>query len=898
MAVPSGTCLGPYEILAPIGAGGMGEVYRGKDTRLGRTVAVKILPPHLADSERRERFEREARAVSTLTHPHICALYDVGRQNGTNYIVMEYLEGETLAARIAKGPLSRESLFVYGVQICQALAHAHCAGVLHRDLKPSNIMITRDGVKLLDFGLAKLSQPAEVLDPNSEEPTMSYELTHKGVIVGTLTYMAPEQLEGRPVDARTDIFSFGAVFYEMATGRKAFSGQSAASVIAAILEREPPSLANGDGQNALDRIIRKCLAKAPVERWQTAQDLSTALEWVGDNTLRPAENAVTRPAKRARIMWIPAAALAVTLLVTVLAIFNTRRPPSQVRMARFTVAAPDGTFLIPAPPDISPDGSLLAFLAAKDGRSMIWIRPIDSVAAKPLLGTDLASTLFWSPDSRFLAFIAEGKLKKIEISSGAISNLSNASSNAQGAWNRDEIILLPPSYGRPLHKLPSSGGIAVEVTSIDQSRGDSSHGWPQWLPDNRSFLYFVRTSKPETTGIYRGTLETAPGPSKVIVRSHAAGRYVPERSGRSGQLLFLRDDTLLAQSFDPSTLKLVGDPVAIANPVSGLMPDYAGNPGFSISENGVLAYHSITGARSQLVWLDRTGNHSRAIATSDAWSHPRVSPDGKRVAFDRPDPKTNQPDLWIADATRDSTSRLSYHPASEGIPIWSPTGDRIVFNSIRQDSRDLYWKSTVGGEDELLLRSTKSKHPSDWSSDGKFLLFVQGNESEIAWDVWVLPLTGDRKPFPVVQSPFVETHAQFSPDGRWIVYASDESGTRELYVKPFGGGQAASSDLPKTIQITNGGGTQPRWRKDGRELFYIDQKERILALPIKLEPKIETGKPQPLFQVRGGRPFHDILYQYDVAPDGQHFVFNVSPDGTVSPITVVLNWDSALSREP
>jgi eukaryotic-like serine/threonine-protein kinase len=896
MAISNGTRLGPYEVLAPIGAGGMGEVYRGRDTRLGRSVAIKILPAHLADSERRERFEREARAVAGLNHPHISALYDVGQQDGTNYLVMEYLEGETLAAKIAKGPLSRELFFVYAVQISQALAHAHQEGVLHRDLKPGNIMITRDGVKLLDFGLAKLSQPVQVLDPHSEQLTVSYELTQKGVIVGTLSYMAPEQLEGRPTDARTDIFSFGAVLYEMATARKAFPGQSTASVIAAILEHEPPSLANGDAQTALDRIVRKCLAKVPAERWQSAQDLSTVLEWVGENTIGPADPSAKGLGRRPRALWVSAAVLAVALLATALAIFTTRRPPPQARTMRFTVSAPDGTVLTPAPPAISPDGSLLAFLAAKEGRTMVWIRSVDSTVARPLPGTDLGSTMFWSPDSRFLAFVAEGRLNKIEISSGAVSRVSNASSNAQGAWNRDEMILLPPARGRPLHRVQAAGGVEIPVTTIDQSRGDLSHGWPQWLPDKRSFLHFVATSNPESTGIYRGTLEPTGAPSKLIISSGAAGAYVRPYTGRSGHLLFLRGDTLLAQSFDPSSLKLAGDPVSIGNPVGGHMPDYSGNPGFSISENGVLAFHSITGARSQLVWFDRTGKRVSAIANSEVYAHPRLSADGKRVAFDGPDPKMGQNDLWIADSTRGSISRLTYHQASEDIPIWSPTGDRIVFNSVRQDSRDLYWKPTVGGEEELLLRSPESKTPSDWSSDGKYLLFCQGNEREVAWDIWALPLLGDRKPFPVVQSPFNETHAQFSPDGRWLAYVSDESGTREVYVQPFSGRPVASSALSEKTLITSGGGTKPRWRKDGRELFYIDQDSRIIAVPIKLEPTFETGKPQALFQVRGIRSFADILYDYDVAPDGQRFLFNISPDGIVSPITVIVNWDASLRR--
>ena len=620
MSVPNGARLGPYEILGLIGAGGMGEVYRARDTRLDRTVAIKVLPTQLADSERRQRFEREARAVSALSHPNICSLYDVGNQDGIDFLVMEYLEGETLAARLAKGPLPKDQLVRYALQIAEALAQAHRHGVLHRDLKPGNVMITRGGVKLLDFGLAKLSQPHASTAAASELLTLSQDLTAKGTILGTLHYMAPEQLEGKPTDARSDIFSFGAVLYEMATGRKAFAGQSAAGVIASILKQDPAPLTDREEgmPDALDRVIRKCLAKDPDSRWQTASDLATGMEWAVEGGAETTRTADVRLPARARLAWLLAAGLLVTIGILVVISLRGRETLRPTHAIRFAVPPPEKTTLSPAAPAVSPDGSLLAFLAVTERRSLIWIRAIDSLVARPLAGSDLASTMFWSPDSRFLAFIAGGTLKKIELSTGSVSTICDADANSQGDWNDDGIIAFSLSRTQPLYRVHMAGGVASQLTTIDRSTADVSHSWPQWLPNGRDFLYFVRTTLRETTGIYAASMTSPITSPKLIAESYAAGRYAPGRSNSEGRLLFLNGDTLMAQSFNNSNLTLTGEPIRVAEQVGGLMSDYAGNPGFSISRNGVLACHNITGPSAQLVWLDRagTGAETKTFRTS------------------------------------------------------------------------------------------------------------------------------------------------------------------------------------------------------------------------------------------------------------------------------------------
>ena len=506
--------LGPYEILASIGAGGMGEVYKARDTRLDRTVAIKVLPEHLSSNPQlRERFEREAKAISSLSHPHICPLYDVGHQDGVDFLVMEYLEGETLASSLQKGPLPPERALEYAIQIADALDTAHRHGVVHRDLKPANIMLVKTGAKLLDFGLAKV-RAAEATPGMTALPTQTTPLTGKGTILGTLPYMAPEQLEGCEADARTDIFALGAVIYEMATGRKAFEGKSQASVISAIMSSEPAALSTVQAMAplALDHVVKTCLAKDPDARWQTAHDVLVELKWIagGGGALQVTDRAAAlRFRKRAWLGWIVAAVLLVTLGILVLITVLGRETARQTHAIRFAVPPPEKTTLSPAAPAVSPDGSLLAFLAVTEGRSIIWVRAIDSLVARPLAGSDLASTMFWSPDSRFLAFIAGGKLKKIELATGSVSTICDANSNSQGDWNDDGTIVFSLSMAGPLYRVQAAGGVPTPLTALDRSRGDFSHSWPQWLPNGQDFLYFVRTGLRETTGIYAASLSSA-----------------------------------------------------------------------------------------------------------------------------------------------------------------------------------------------------------------------------------------------------------------------------------------------------------------------------------------------------------------------------------------------------
>jgi eukaryotic-like serine/threonine-protein kinase len=716
-AEPVGPRIGPYEVVRKLGAGGMGEVYLARDGRLDREVALKILPQRFAeDAERRRRFLQEAKAASALNHPHIVTVYDVGTQGSVDYLVMEYVAGKPLDRLIPHFGLKLEEALHYAMQIASALAAAHNAGIIHRDLKPANILVSESGIaKVADFGLAKQMGRG----PNAAT------VTEEGVVRGTAAYMSPEQAAGRPIDARSDIFSFGAVLYEMVTGRRAFPGHSAASVMAAILEHDPPPFdaPNGDTPSVLDRTIRRCLEKDPALRWQTAQELSTELESIAQYTALPG-TAIGRSSRYKQLAWMAAAMLVVALIVLLLAKVLGRERPAPVQTVRFTLPAPETTTLIPAAPAVSPDGTVVAFLAATDGRALVWVRPIGSPVSRPLAGTEGASTLFWSPDSRFLAFIAGNELKKMEISSGSVSTVCGASAKKPGAWNPNGTIIFSPSDWQPLQRVQVGGGVPAPVTVIDHARGDYQHAWPQWLPDGRNFLYFVQTNRPETTGIYASSVGSFPPTAKLIAKTRAAGIYVPSRHGPNGYLLFLRDEILLAQAFDPFNLKFNGEPVRIAERRGRLMSDYAGDPGFSVSQT-VLAYHSFVGSRAQLVWLDRSGTHKGILGVSDVWSHPDLSADGDRAAFDAPNPTTLHNDIWLADARRGITSRFSYDPATDGVPIWSRSGDRIVFNSVRKGPRNLYWKPTDGGQEEPLLESAESKVASDWSPESSFCSFKE-----------------------------------------------------------------------------------------------------------------------------------------------------------------------------
>jgi serine/threonine protein kinase/Tol biopolymer transport system component len=886
MPLSPSTRLGPYEIVEPLGAGGMGEVYRARDTRLGRDVAIKVLPAHVADQpEARQRFEREARLVSSLNHPNICVLHDIGQQDGIDFLVMEYLEGETLAARLRKGPLPLAQALEYGVQITMALAEAHKRGVFHRDLKPGNIMLTKTGAKLLDFGLAKLAR-AEVA-PGAEQATMSEALTGQGTILGTLPYMAPEQLEGKDADARSDIFAFGAVLYEMLTGRRAFEGKTQASLMAAILEHDPPPVA---APAALDRVLKRCLAKDPEDRWQSARDLMHELRWVQEaNTAAPAETRQNRT-----VSWVLVAALAiVTLAAAAVAWRHWHEAPPEPRVTTLSLLPPEKTTFRDFA--VSPDGRQLAFVATDaSGKTQLWVRPLDSLAAQPLAGTEGADQPFWSPDSRFVGFFANAKLKKINASGGPAQTLCDASASPRGgAWGRSGVIVFANTFS-PLYQVSEAGGKPEAVTLIDASRKESSHRWPHFLPDGRHFIHSVFTSQTEARGVYLGSVDSKESRRLVAADSSAAYAGPPVGSPGSGYLVFIRGQTLMAQPFDVDRLQSVGEAVPVAEPVGIVRGSLRGQ--FAVSESGVLVYDSGGfGVVTELTWLDRMGKRLGVVGPPAMYSVVSLAPDGNRLVTSRVDPNTHEYDVWLFELAGGIPSRFTFEPNGEIFPIWSADGSHIVFSFTHDGSWNLYQKLSSGaGGSELLLRSSVNKVAESWSRDGRFLLYHE-NDSKNGPDLWILPLEGERKPVPFLRTEFQESDGKFSPDGRWIAYQSNESGRFEVYVQPFSGmAGGAPSGAGSKWQISTAGGTEPGWRGDGRELFYLSPDLKLTAVEIKTAgDTFQAGVPRPLFQTRaaGNAP------RYDVTSDGQRFFVVTSADVAASaPLTVVTNWQAGLKR--
>jgi len=855
MSLTPGARLGPYEILARIGAGGMGEVWKARDTRLDRMVAIKKSAAQFS-----ERFEREAHAVAALNHPHICTLYDVG----PDYLVMEYIEGKPL-----QGPLPLEEALRLARQIADALDAAHRQGIVHRDLKPGNILVTKSGIKLLDFGLAK-TQP--VAAPGEAAQTLTTPLTGQGAILGTPQYMAPEQVEGKPADARTDIFAFGCVLYEMITGRRAFQGKSPASVIAAILAAEPPPLTSLEPQAppALERVVKTCLAKDPEERWQSAREVKHALEWVSEAVLAPAV-----PKKMlARTGWILAAVfLLATLLTAVLAL---RREPPPARPVRFTFLPPEkATVQPPDGPVVSPDGERLAFVAADaDGRRMLWVRALNSAHLQLVPGTEGAALPFWSPDSRSIGFATAGHLKRVDLAGGLPQTLCAAGALAWGSWNREGVIVFGGT-GHPIQRVPAQGGEPRPVTRLDAAPGGNSHLGPYFLPDQRRFLYWAnRTLRVGSLdGGLQATLpvETAPYP------------YAPP-----GYLLFPRDGNILAQRFDPGRLQLTGEPVLLAEQVaewgaSGYFP-------FSVSENGVLAW--LTGAAAnltELVWFDAAGRRLETVGEPADHSNPALSPDEKRLAVGIRDPATRKRDIWVFDLARGFRMRFTFDPADDFNPTWSPDGSQIAWSSDRKGVRNLYVKPSSGaGEDQLLLESGADKSAYHWSADGRFLFFSQV-DPKTGSDIYALPMTPgtERKPLPVIRGQFIQDMARLSPDGKFLAYRSNESGRNELYVQSF-------PPVGGKWQVSTSGGVEPWWRQDGRELFYLSG-GKLMAVPVKTEgAQFEAGLPRVLFEVRLPALLRN---RYVVSSGGQRFLVNALVEqAQQGRITVLVNWPAALQR--
>ncbi len=887
MTLAAGTRLGPYEIQSPLGAGGMGEVYRARDTRLGRTVAIKVLPAQLSGSaELRERLEREAKAISSLSHSHICALYDIGREGETDYLVMEYLEGETLAARLLKGPLPMEQALRFGTEIADALDKAHRQGIVHRDLKPGNVMLTKSGVKLLDFGLAKPVQPSAANSTFTALPTQA-ELTREGTILGTFQYMAPEQLEGKDADARADIFGLGAVLFEMATGKKAFSGATQASLISSILRDEPPPISQVAAMTppALDRVVRTCLAKDPEERWQSAGDVAKELRWIAEGSaagVAPPVAVSSRRHNRERIAW---AAAAVGLAAA--AWLGLSRPraaaPAPDRVFRTNILLPEKIRLNNAV--ISPDGTRVVFSGIDAaGKVQLWLRPLDAYAATPIAGTEGGILPFWSPDGRFIGFFADKKLKKVEASGGSSIVVYDVD-GLGGSWGSGGDILFTGPSG-PVFRLPAAGGKAIPVTKLDEKRLETAHRYPFFLPDGKHFLYtalnLAGNSRDPANRIWVGSLDGAP--PRPLTPANFNAQYA------NGYLLFVRagdfSGILLAQPLDLQRLETTGEPVVVGEQV-GLYGDFLGYGDFTVSSLGTLVYDA-SQLSTRLEWFDRGGKQMGVFGEPAARFAMRISPDGSRIAFGQEDAGTQTSQVWIGDVARGIQTRLTSSPGSNSGPIWSPDGLRVAYQTDRKHQADIYLRTVSGaGSEQALTDEDGQRVPQDWSPDGRYILAVDreaagGRLMQVA----VLPVGDSKKPVVFLpRAPNDFGPMRFSPDGKWVAYEQDESGRREIYAVSFPDGQ-------RKVQISSNGGLNPKWSRKGREIIYTNFVGKVMSAEVEPGQDLRVGATRVLFQLP------ESAFGLDVSADGERFLVNVPVIKSSSvPLSVVVNWTAGLNKK-
>jgi len=858
MPLTTGTKLGPYKILDLIGAGGMGEVYRAKDTRLDRIVALKVSKDQFS-----ERFEREARSVAALNHPNICTLHDVG----PNYLVMEFVEGEMLS-----GPLPLETAIGYARQMAEAIEAAHDKGIVHRDLKPANIKIKPDGaVKVLDFGLAKALEEEAPSGSMQNSPTLTIGATKAGMILGTAAYMSPEQAKGKAADRRADIWAFGVVFYEMLTGRQLFTGETVGETLASVIKEEPVL---DTLPVAVRPLIARCLQKDPRRRLQAIGEARLMLE----NPETPAAAPTRSRLGLLSGFWMALAAGVMALAAAAVSFIHFREPAPEKHAIKFQVPPPEKSNFNGY--RLSPDGRNLAFIAGGAGLGRLMVRPMDSLEARAFPGTDGASLPFWSADNAWIGFFAqsENKLKKVSVNGGPPQTLCDAPTRAGGTWNQDGVILF--SSGGVIQRVPQAGGVATPVT---KPASGEQHVFPEFLPDGSHFLYWSRGGKPENAGIYAGSLDGAQTVRLLPDASNAA--YVPPaESGASGHIVFRREDTLMAQPFDADKLQLKGEMFPAAEHVG--TSGQQGNGAFSVSWNGELVYGTGGNAATQeLVWMDRMGNASEPAVPPGQYGNFRLSPDEKSVVFDRIE--ANNSDIWVRDLSRGVTSRLTFDPATDNLPIWSPDGQRVLWPSRKNGSYDLYIKNAAGtGQEELLIKmGTPTGWGTDWSRDGKFVLYMMPGE-KTAQDLWIAPQSGDKKPFPYLQQPYNEFDGVFSPDGRWVAYVSNETGRNEVFVQAFPVSGAK-------WQISQAGGVDPQWRKDGSELFFGAAGGILMAVPVKTGPSFIPGTPSPMFSLVGPQ----IRRNYAPSADGRRFLVS-RPVGEVAaaPITVVVNWREALKK--
>ena len=887
----------------------MGEVYRATDTDLKRQVAIKVLPTSVAaDSDRLERFQREAEVLAALNHPNIAHIHGLEKSDGTIALVMELVEGPTLADRIAQGAIPIEAALRIAKQIAEALEAAHEQGIVHRDLKPANIKVRPDGtVKVLDFGLAKTVE-SDLSRDLSNSPTVA--ATRVGTIVGTAAYMSPEQTRGRTIDKRTDVWAFGCVQYEMLTGRRAFDGGTIADTIGAVLGREPDWATLPAATPArVEWLVRRCLEKDPKRRLHDVADARIELDEAlshspesGQVALADHSLLVVRRWPRKRVAWVTGGACLLALIVDL--VFGRAgffgQPAGDARVYRSSIVLPEGLRLAgPAAGrfSLSPDGRRLAIVASNAGeRSMLWLRPMDTLVAQPLVGTEGATFPFWSPDSRFVAFLAQGKLKKIDVAGGPPATLCDAAFGATGAWNKDDVLLFTPTGLSPLHRVSASGGTSSPVTTLDAAIEYSQHVSPVFLPDGQHFLYLVRGSTSggvfDPRGVYVGSLDPRQ-PSKQLLQSGSNAKYA------QGQVLFLRDNTLMAQALDLVHLEMRGEALSIVEKTQGGEGVTGAAGAFTVSDTGVIAYQTAPGrVRTQLVWFDRAGKQMAALGDRGDYGDVSLSPDRTRAAVSLVDPERGTSDLWIYDVARGVRDRFTFDPGDEFAPSWSPDGGRLVFSTRRTASIDLHSKASDGvGREDVLLEAGLGKFQASWSPDSRFLVYVGGGSGISRSGLWILPLAGDRKSFPFLGTPLIETHGQFSPDGRWIAYAAGQQvgqfDPRQLavYVTPFPG------PGPK-VRVSTADGGWPRWRRDGKEIFYVTADNILTAAAVTSQASgFEVGAVRPLFPARP-RPMARLdAYSYDVSSDGQRFLVNtLVEDATSTAVTLVVNWTTGFKK--
>ncbi|HBB87995.1 MAG TPA: hypothetical protein DC047_10305 [Blastocatellia bacterium] len=882
------TNIAQYTIVSKIGEGGMGEVYRARDTKLGRDVAIKVLPASFSEnSDRLNRFEQEAQAAGALNHPNILVIFHVGTHQGAPYIVSELLEGETLRERIAGSALPQRKAIDYALQIARGLAAAHEKGIVHRDIKPDNLFITDDGrVKILDFGLAKLTSATDGTQSQTEVPTRKVN-TDPGTVMGTMGYMSPEQLKGQPADHRSDIFSFGAILYEMLSGKRAFRGDSMAETMSAILREDPPDLSvtNQTVSPALERVVRHCLEKNPAERFHSARDLAFAIESLSGSATLSGQTAtmptiatesstpvgLSRCLHNARVAWIVAGILVVSLLAT-LGLLYFNRSETSTPAVRLSLTPPPELAFNDAQSDvavISPDGQKIVFSATSaDGKNMLYVRALDSSETKLLPGSENVMEPFWSPDSRSVAFGSNGKLKRSDLAGGGNAQvLCDAARLVGGTWNKDGIIVFAPDYRTALMQVSAQGGEPKPVAMRFADQMAESHRYPDFLPDGRHFLF-----RRDPKGVWAGSLDS-PETRQVLVE------VTPFVYAQPGWLVFVRNDALVAQAFDAARIAFSGEPIPI---ITG--QKNAGTLRFSVSENGVLIWQGQWERDYQLVWFDRDGKETGTVDAPMKVSIGEdlsISPDGKRLAV-----KRNQ-NLWVVELEKGTALRIT--STFSQMPVWSPDGSRIAYS---EGTTGLTVRAANGsGDAEGLLAG--ANFPSAWSPDGRFIIFVRRGV-KTRMDIYALPLFGDRKEYLILNSPFNEQTPAFSPDGRWLAYTSDETGNYEIYVQSFSADGKLAADKQR---VSTNGGTYPLWRRDGSELFFVAPDGQMMSSAVKTAgTEFQFAAPKSLFKTRM-LAWITNFHEYDISPDGQRFLIGtLIGEPKAPPPTVILNWTAALKK--